>query len=334
METFRTYAGLTPRSLVLGTAMVIVVVVGSPFSIYIAGSSEPTWSYFPWGSVFPSRVSCSPTRCAGAWDGPGALQPAELLTIVTMGLVVSGIPIFMLSWGLAIISSPYYHATTETGGRLTFTPYLPEWTLPQGGNAIVWYFEGLPGGRSIPWDIWLSPMAWWLSVILAVYLASFCLVVIFRRQWMEHERLGFPMTELPRRMVETPGPASPLLQQNSFWIGCGAVLGVNGLQHDPLFRAWLSGAPLFSARFRPVGPGLPRRTPDAAHPGAGVHVFRKHGYFLQYLVLLSRGDAAGRGHKPDRHRHHHPRAVPVGITDSDLAGLGCVRQPWCCGAFG
>ncbi len=259
METetsLRTRAGLTPRSLLLGIAMVIVVVVGSPFSIYIAGSSEPTWSYFPWGVGFPFTVLAFANALCRRLGWAGALQPAQLMTIVTMGLVVSGIPIFMLSWGLAIISSPYYHATPENRWAEDVHPFLPEWTLPQGGNAIVWYFEGLPGGRSIPWEVWLSPMAWWLSVILAVYLVSFCLVVIFRRQWVEHERLGFPMIELPRRLVETPGPAS-LLQQKSFWIGCSVVVAIMSFN---MIRYFEPGFPELSF-YRPVsvrlGPEFP-----------------------------------------------------------------------------
>lgn len=225
-SSLRIRAGLNPRSLILGIVMVLVVVIGSPFSIFVAGSSEPTWSYFPWCVGFPFVVLVFVNALLRHFGWRDALQPAELLTVLTMGLVVSGIPIFILSWGLAIISSPYYHATPENRWVEDVHPYLPEWTLPQNeDNAIVWYFEGLPSGRSIPWDVWISPMAWWLSVILAVYFVSFCLVVIFRRQWVEHERLVFPMTEFPRRLVEI-SKATSVLHQKSFWVGCGAVLAI------------------------------------------------------------------------------------------------------------
>lgn len=256
--------------------MVLVVVVGSPFSIYVAGSSEPTWSYFPWGVGFPFTVLVLANSLCRRFGLAGALQPAELLTIVTMGLVVSGIPIFMLSWGLAIISSPYYHATTENRWADDVHPYLPEWTLPQDGDAIVWYFEGLPGGKSIPWEVWLSPMAWWLSVILAVYLVSFCLVVIFRRQWVEHERLGFPMIELPRRLVETSGPAS-LLQQKGFWIGCGTVVAIMSFN---MIRYFEPGFPEISF-YRPVAVRLGPEFPV-------VHLML-HFPVLGFMFLVSTG---------------------------------------------
>ena len=218
--------GATFRSVILGIGMVLVVCIGSLFSFFIVGSSEPTWSYFPSCVGFPFVVvvlgNALCRRMAPSW----ALGPAELLIIVTMGLVVSGIPIFMLSWGLAIIAAPYYHATPENSWVEDVHPYLPEWTLPQNKDdeAMVWFFEGLPSGQAFPWDVWVSPMLWWISVMLAVYLVSFCLVVIFRRQWVEYERLSFPMAELPQRLVAEG--SSSLLGHKSFWIGCGAVLAI------------------------------------------------------------------------------------------------------------
>ena len=287
-------AGLTVRSLLLGIAMVLIVVVGSPFSLFVAGSSEPTWSYFPWCVGFPFVVLAFANALCRRLGRAGALGPAELLTVVTMGLVVSGIPCFMLGWGLAIITSPYYHATPENRWADDVHPFLPEWTLPQDeGNAIVWFYEGLPRGQSIPWDVWLSPMAWWLSVILALYFVSFCLVVIFRRQWVDHERLVFPMTELPRRLVETPGAGS-LLQEKGFWVGCGVVLAVMSFN---MIRYFEPGFPEISFH-RPVrvhiGPDFPAITLMLHLPVLGFMFFASTGisfsiWFFYLAATLQEG---------------------------------------------
>ena len=220
--------GLTVRSMLLGIAMVLIVCVGSPYSIWIVGSSEPTWSFFPWGVGFPfvllyfANALCR--RLKRAW----ALRPAELITVMTMGLVVSGIPIFMVGWGLAIIASPYYGATPENNWAEYIHPYLPEWTLPQDeGEAMRWFYEGLPSNQSFPFEVWIEPLLWWSSLVLAVYFVSFCLVVILRKQWLSHERLPFPITELPRLMVEEKdGATLPLLHSQGFWIGFGLALGI------------------------------------------------------------------------------------------------------------
>ncbi|MYA23611.1 MAG: hypothetical protein F4Z30_12895, partial [Gemmatimonadetes bacterium] len=40
-------SGLTIRSLVLGVIQVLVVCLGAPYAIWVLGSSEITWSFFP-----------------------------------------------------------------------------------------------------------------------------------------------------------------------------------------------------------------------------------------------------------------------------------------------
>ena len=40
-------SGLTLRSLLLGLAQVLVVCLGAPYAIWVLGSSEITWSFFP-----------------------------------------------------------------------------------------------------------------------------------------------------------------------------------------------------------------------------------------------------------------------------------------------
>ena len=72
--------------------------------------------------------------------------------------------------------------------------YLPLWAFPSNeGDAMRWFYEGLPEGQEVPFDVWLIPLAWTLSLILAIYFMCFAIVVVFRRQWVEHERLIFPL---------------------------------------------------------------------------------------------------------------------------------------------
>ena len=67
------------------------------------------------------------------------------------------------------------------------------------------FYEGLPSGQGIPFEAWLGPLFWWLSLIFAIYFICFCMVVIFRRQWAENERLVFPLMEMPRLLMDDDG---------------------------------------------------------------------------------------------------------------------------------
>ena len=209
---------MTLRAIILGMIMVAAICMGGPYSIWMAGSSEITWSYFPIGVGVPFLIILFANVLIRSLSVRWALRPTELTIIVVMGLVVSGIPIFIVGTLLAIISSPYYAATPENEWVTFIQPYLPGWAIPSStGDAIRWFYEGMPSGQSMPFAIWVGPLFWWLSLILTVYFVCFCLVVILRRQWVEHERLIFPLTEMPRMLIGDEGTTT--LRSKAFWIG-------------------------------------------------------------------------------------------------------------------
>ncbi|MFP6642207.1 MAG: DUF6785 family protein [Candidatus Latescibacterota bacterium] len=221
-----TQSVFTFRSIFLGLTMVLVVCLGAPVSIWMVGSTEITWSFFPIGVGLPFVLLVLGNAAVKRLRRPLALTPPEMVTVVIMGLVASGIPIFMVGLLLSIPSKPYYGATPENDWAGSIQPFLPDWAIPSPqGGAMRYFYEGLPQGAAIPWDAWLGPLAWWLSLILAIYFLCFCVVVILRRQWMEHERLVFPVTEVPRLLTEDDGTAlPPVLRSRTFWIGCAVPL--------------------------------------------------------------------------------------------------------------
>ena len=216
---------MTLRSAILGIAVVLAVVMGAPYSIWMVRSSEITWSYFPTSAGFCFvaiwLANALVRRVREGW----ALRPAELAVIVIMGLAATGIPTFIVGTVLSILASPYYGATPENDWAGNIHPYLPSWVVPApDGGAMRWFYEGLPKGQSIPFEAWLGPLFWLLSLILTVYFVCFCLVVIFRRQWVEHERLVFPLMEMPRLLIDDGG--RPILRTTGFWVGVAIPAGM------------------------------------------------------------------------------------------------------------
>ena len=222
--------GVTWRAVLAGLAMVLVVSLGAPYSIWIVGSSEITWSYFPIGVGVPFILlvlaNAAVKRCRRAWG----LGSAELITAALMGLAASGIPIFIVGYIMGIISKPYYGAMPQNKWATFVHPYLPDWLIPSPENdAMRFFYEGLPLGQErIPWETWLGPLAWWLSLILAINWVCFCLVVVLRKQWVEHERLAFPLVEVPLLLTEESPDSTlpPTLRSRAFWIGCTVPLAI------------------------------------------------------------------------------------------------------------
>ena len=141
---------------------------------------------------------------------------------------------------LPVITGAYYYATPENNWTEVVLPFLPDWHVPQGRDVIRGFYEG-NAAAEVPWEAWLLPLFHWLVFALALFLAMVCLMVIVRRQWVEHERLVYPMVQLPLAMIGEVGRAAtvkPLFRNVVMWLGFSIpfVLGsINALHNYFVF---------------------------------------------------------------------------------------------------
>ena len=167
-----------------------------------------------------------------------AFNRAELLLITAMMMLATAIPSRGFT-GAAIpaISSVLYYATPENNWVELLLPHIPPSLIVQDEVAIKQFYEGLPRGQSIPWGAWIGPLSWWLFFMAAFYLVLICAMVIMRRQWMDHERLLYPLVQVPLGMIEDgPRPArlKPFLRNPIMWAGFAvpAILNtINSFSH-------------------------------------------------------------------------------------------------------
>lgn len=161
-----------------------------------------------------------------------ALTRPELLVIFAMGLIAATVPDWgMVRYLISVITAPHYFASPENQWEAHFFAYLPEWAvIPNDKGQVSDFFAGRPSGMPIPWRDWIIPLFWWMSALGALLFIGACLVVIFRKQWVENERLRFPMGEVVLRLLETDNGSSgrwPALFGNRlFQVGFTASLAV------------------------------------------------------------------------------------------------------------
>ena len=214
-----------------GVAMTCAVCFLMPYSAYVQSGSRISFGYVPMGTLMPFMVFAvilNPLlKSLGRRAG---FNTSELTVIFIMGLVAATFPTLGLcGFLIAVLATPYYFASNQNQWHQYIIPYLPRWAIPTNeGNAMEWFFNGKPAGAAIPWEVWIGPLLWWSCFVAALFTLSICLMSILRRQWMEHERLVYPLAQLPIEIVrEDERSVLPrIMRERMFWIGLCVPLGI------------------------------------------------------------------------------------------------------------
>lgn len=124
-------------------------------------------------------------------------------------------------------------AQADRPGMQAVLDRLPRWLTPPAGPAIDQFYRGTQTG-AIPWEVWVMPLLAWAVFLLTLMLTLAAALTLFRRSWMDHERLAYPMVQIPLRIVsgEGRGRAAAVL----FWMGFGMTAFLDGLNMLQAFQ--------------------------------------------------------------------------------------------------
>ena len=215
---------LTARAVIVGLMVVVGLSLATPYVGLMMRSQLLATNYYPVGLgvgflavVLVLNTALKTLR--RAWG----LTEGELAIVFVMAAVAITMPTHgTAGYLLSYICAPRYLATPENRWAEYFYPYLPRWAVVDGGEPLRWFFEGLPHGESIPWGVWLVPLVWWLAFVGVGLFACLCVISILRRQWMEHERLAYPLAEMTMELVRGAEDESRLprfARSRLFWVG-------------------------------------------------------------------------------------------------------------------
>ena len=209
---------ITRRSIIIGLILSCVIGVGEPFTVLYIHGSALCADFSTGGAIFLFFLLVFLSNLfAKSFLKKFYLKPNELITVYIMMLVACAIP----SWGftmnlIGLLGGMFYYATPANKWETLIHPHLPGHLFPQNKEAIWYLYEGLPKGMQIPWSAWFSPLLNWFLFILVFYFMSICIMVILRKQWVENEKLTYPLAELPKVMVNEK---VPFYKSRLMWMG-------------------------------------------------------------------------------------------------------------------
>jgi len=163
------------------------------------------------------------------------LSPAEMMVIFCTMTIASVIAGFDLLQNLVpVLLWPFYYGGSDSAYS-KFLPNMPRWFVPQDplvikqflvGSNDLWHFFSPAVLRA-----WAVPMAFWMAFLFLLAWTMLCVGSVMRRQWVEREKLSFPLLELPVSMARG-NTAGSMLRQPLFligFLGTMAILSVNCL---------------------------------------------------------------------------------------------------------
>lgn len=262
---------MTWRALFIGLAAVAALSYIDPRAAFINQWGALNSTSFPAGAVLVLvTLSLGLNVLLKLIRRTWALRQAELMLVWCMVICAATIPSYGVGRFLySLIAGPPYQARRadtawENGGALTYAPEGLLLSKDPTSEAVRQYHEGGREGGRVPWRLWIGPLARWAVFLLFLYLGVFCMCAILRRQWVEVERLRFPLARVPLEFSEGSAGADLLpavFKNKAFVVGLAVAGG---------FRL-LRALPALLGLGDPVGLSVPLANIFADTPLAAAH---------------------------------------------------------------
>ena len=152
-----------------------------------------------------------------------ALDNRELLTVYIMVNMVTALCSYgMLPILLPVMTYAFWGATPENEWRSLFHRDVASWLTIDEPKVLIEYYRG-GGSLYSAWNLeaWLSPLLWWSLFTLVLIFVMVCINVIVSKQWIEREKLSYPIAEIPLNLVHTH------FYNRLMWVGFAIAVGIN-----------------------------------------------------------------------------------------------------------
>ncbi len=156
---------------------------------------------------------------------------SELLTIYILLSTACAFPsITLMTILVTTLGHAFWFASPENEWKQLFWDYLPKWLLVDDEKVLAGYYIGessLSNLESL--KAWIVPTFSWAAFMTILILVMLCINVVLRKQWVERERLSYPITQIAFHVTHQ---TKSLLSHRVTWLGFGIAASIavlNGL---------------------------------------------------------------------------------------------------------
>lgn len=213
------------RAVLIGLVCVVFFCAFTPYNDFMVAATYIAGTQFPISAMFVLFVLVAVVNVFLRRFAPrAAFSQGELLTVWTVILVASGLPTSgMMRYFIPHIVAPIHYSDSVNNWEYKIWKDAPDWLKIKDVDAAHAFFSGYRRGEErIPWEAWAGPLFFWGILAVLFVMASFCVASVLRRQWIENEKLAFPLVALPVLLTGEPERGrlvNPLLRKPLLWLG-------------------------------------------------------------------------------------------------------------------
>lgn len=155
-----------------------------------------------------------------------AFSGAELAAIYTLfAIATSPAGLDTSSIVLPAIVGPFRLESPENGWDKLFIHYLPQLGTMRDKASLEAMWAGDTNFFAEPHlRLWVGPLIFWGLLLSALWTAPLGIAVLFRRRWVEVERLTYPIIQLPTELCRTDGR---IWREKLMWATFAVAASVN-----------------------------------------------------------------------------------------------------------
>ncbi len=157
-----------------------------------------------------------------------ALEPADMAHVYIFLSVATAIGAEWMHGVHLLIPAYALYTDSYPWNRSHVIPYLSEWFFILDAERLRGYHTG---GRDLAFvlshlSVWLKPMVGWTVVLALLSICMLCINSLMRERWIRHERLSFPILQVPLYLTQ---PALPIWRSPYLWGAFAVMLAIDTL---------------------------------------------------------------------------------------------------------
>jgi hypothetical protein len=213
----KTHRYVTPRAIILA---LILAVINDYWIVQmeVVRYSFATYAAPFYNCIFTLLILTAANSLVRKRFPSIALTPVELITVYVMLSITSAVCSHnMMEVLISLMGYAFFFQTPENKWGEMFLDRIPKWlTVSDMASLRNFYFGNSTLYDPVNFKPWIVPVLCWSAFCAVLLFTMLCINSILRKQWVEAERLTFPIIQLPLEMTDESGA---LFKNRYMWIG-------------------------------------------------------------------------------------------------------------------